>query len=301
MTWWEPIDATDWEPYAPESRGHKRPKFWFKDAYDGVWLRKEPPRPDEKHPHTARRSEPAVEALAIELARRAGLEVADTRPATWGSTRGVVSKRFHESDEQHHPGAELLGMPDETGSSPDFKNRRDAARASATFETAIAKLESLQATYGVELIQPFARVLVFDAWLGNGDRHSGNWAVITGPRGARFAPMYDPTACLGVELTDDRIELADPSDERIRRYARNCPSGFGGGATDGRTGIAMRELVEKLAHWKPWGDALSEMKPVLVEVTQQAEDVLRAVPDDWLSAARKRFAARMLARGARSV
>lgn len=300
MPWWEPIDVSSWEPYATESRGPRRPKLWVKDPAGSIWLRKTPPPPDPKRPHTARRSEPAVEVLALELARRAGISTSTAQPAIWrgdeGDERGVVSLRFHGADEQHHPGAELLGLADEGGSSPGARARRDAGRASATFEAVRDKLIELGSAYGVDLLSPFARMLVVDAWLGNGDRHSGNWALVTGPRGARLAPMYDPTACLGVELTDDRPELADPSDERIARYVDRCPSGFGAGPTNGRTGIRMAELLEKLASWQPWRDAVSEMRPILGGVTAEVEDALATIPDEWLSQARKRFAAAVIAR-----
>jgi len=226
-----------------------------------------------------------------------GIPVAEIRPATWGLEpvdRGIVSRRFHETDEQHHPGAELLGLPTETGSRPEDRQRTMEGRASATFERVRTELARNEAEYGVALLAPFARILVVDAWIGNGDRHSGNWAVITGARGARLAPMYDPTACLGVELTDENAILSHPTDETIARYADRCPSGFGGG-TDGRPGILMRELLVILRGWPPWVEAVSELLPRLIEVTREATTLLNEVPEEWLSSARKRFATRMLA------
>jgi hypothetical protein len=213
-------------------------------------------------PNTARRSEPAIELLALELARRAGVPVALAKPASWTDERGIVSLRFHGDDEQHHPGAELLGLPSETGSSPGARQHRNDGRASATLERVREKLLELEQAHRTELINPFTRILVVDAWLGNGDRHSGNWALITGPRGARLAPMYDPAACLGVELTDERPELGAATEELIARYCDRCPSGFGGGA-DRRTGIPMRELLERLAGWPEWSHAVSELRPAL--------------------------------------
>jgi hypothetical protein len=202
---------------------------------------------------------------------------------------------FHNADEQHHPGSELLGLPSESGSSPETRKRRRDAYASATLERVREKLREVEDDYGVELVAPFARILAFDAWVGNGDRHSGNWAVVTGPRGARLAPMYDPTACLGVELTDERPELAATTDARIARYAGRCSSGFGGGIADGRPGILMTELATRLERWPEWGSALDELVPRFKELTPQVELLLEAIPEGWLSAQRKRFAARLLA------
>jgi hypothetical protein len=43
-------------------------------------------------------------------------------------------------------------------------------------------------------------MLLFDAWIGNGDRHSANWGVARKLESERLAPLFDPASCLGVEL-----------------------------------------------------------------------------------------------------
>jgi len=232
--------------------------------------------------------------LALELARRAGIPVAEAKPAIRSGAYGIISRRFHEDVEEHHPGAELLGLPSESGSGADAKQLRDEARASATLERVRDELSELEQEHGVSLLEPFARMLVIDAWLGNGDRHSGNWALVTGPGRSRLAPMYDPTACLGVELTDGRRELVAPTAEIITRYARRCPSGFGGGITDGRSGIPMGEVLGKLEEWPEWRTAVSELKPRIVELLATVPALIEEIPDEWLPPDRKRFAAQLL-------
>ena len=298
-SWWQPIDVSAWTDYAPESRGPRRPKLWIKAPDGSVWLRKMPPPPDPERPHTARRSEPAIEVLALELARRAGIEAADTRAATWGDERGVVSRRFHGDDEQHHPGSELMGLPGESGSDPESRRLKDEGRASATLARVRDELRRRERGHRVELVRPFARILALDAWLGNGDRHSGNWALVTGPHSARLAPMYDPTACLGVELTDARPELVAPTPELIERYVRRCPSGFGGGPSDGRTGVPMQEVLSELAGWPEWHEAISELVPRFTKLTDEIGAISDAIPDEWLSPQRKRFVSLVLDRRVR--
>jgi hypothetical protein len=298
-SWWAPIDVSAWTDYAPETRGPRRPKLWLKAPDGTVWLRKLPPPPDPARPHTARRSEPAIEVLALELARRCGIDVADTRPATWGGERGIVSRRFHDDDEQHHPGAELMGLPGESGSDSEARRMRDQGRASATLARVRDELRQREQEHGVALLQPFTRILALDAWLGNGDRHSGNWALITGPHGARLAPMYDPTACLGVELTDERAELAAPTPETIDRYVRRCPSGFGGGAADGRTGVPMVEVLAELGGWPEWPAAIAELLPHFTRLTEEVVTIIDTISDEWLSPARKAFVSLVLRRRVR--
>ena len=258
VPWWDLLEVSNWTAFALETRG-RRPKLWVKDPNGNLWLRKEPlsPPPTVTPQHTARRTEPAIELLALELSKRVGIETSSARPATWNGGRGVVSRCFHENDEEHHPGGELLGLATESGSSPEAKRRRDESRASATMERVRTTLKDLEQAHRVPLLAPLSRMLVFDAWIGNADRHAGNWAVITGPRGARFAPMFDPAACLGVEMTDERVELVQSSDDRIERYIEKCGSGFGGGLPDGRTGIPMREVLRLLAEWSEWPEATS--------------------------------------------
>jgi len=63
----------------------------------------------------------------------------------------------------------------------------------------------------------FAGYLMFDAWIGNQDRHHENWGVLfqpaSGGSGPELAPSYDHAACLGQTLTDrerqGRLESRD--------------------------------------------------------------------------------------------
>jgi len=65
-----------------------------------------------------------------------------------------------------------------------------------------------------------AHVLALDAWVGNADRHQGNWSLVESRGGDRsFSPMYDPATCLGVELQD-----SSPLMTASGRTARNGPS-----------------------------------------------------------------------------
>jgi hypothetical protein len=107
--------------------------------------------------------------------------------------------------------------------------------------------------------------------------------------------MYDPTACLGVELTDERPELVAPTNELVFRYCDRCPSGFGGGA-DGRPGIPMREMLCRLATWTEWPAAVSELRPTLEQLSAEVEELMEEIPEEWLPPLRKQFAVRVLQR-----
>lgn len=107
--------------------------------------------------------------------------------------------------------------------------------------------------------------------------------------------MYDPTACLGVELTDQRPELVAPTESVIARYCDRCLSGFGGG-TDGRTGIPMREAMGLLAMWPEWQTAVSDLRPIFARLSEDLAEILKEIPEEWLPSPRKRFATSVLRR-----
>jgi hypothetical protein len=91
---------------------------------------------------------------------------------------------------------------------------------------------------GDSVLTPFAQTCAFDAWIGNADRHQENWGMIRSVSGGfRLAPMFDPAACLGVEL-DDANRLFDATKSTaaaIQKYMLGCPSGFGGRSEDRQT------------------------------------------------------------------
>jgi hypothetical protein len=117
-----------------------------------------------------------------------------------------------------------------------------------TLERVRAALTSIERdVQAASLLVPFAHMLVFDAWVGNGDRHPGNWGVVRSSRTApRLAPMYDPAACLGAELQDSSVvKLLNGGAKALERYIARCPSGFG----DGTRLLAQNDMVAALRMW----------------------------------------------------
>lgn len=54
-------------------------------------------------------------------------------------------------------------------------------------------------TRSVEDVEMFFRMLLFDALIGNHDRHGRNLAFVQTSRSKRLAPIYDNPSCLGLE------------------------------------------------------------------------------------------------------
>lgn len=89
---------------------------------------------------------------------------------------------------------------------------------------------------------PFVGYLIFDAWIGNTDRHWENWGVILhvkeGKRDERtnriqasLAPTFDHASSLGVRLSDENRQMRLTTTDRrqtVAAYAARCKTPFSG-------------------------------------------------------------------------
>jgi HipA-like C-terminal domain len=295
MPWWFTPDVSRWVKTHDEWIG-LRTKAWVVDPTGASFLRKEP--------LSWRATEPAIEAFTLELARRCGYPVAYGRCCSWRQedtiVRGFISRKFHDETEAQTIGGQLLGanLDLEPDLAPDKRERQ--RRVLCTIGLTRCVLEQQQQRYGVDLITPFLRMLVFDAWIGNADRHSGNWAILV--RGAlhgstcRLGPMYDTAGCLLAELTDETVARrfgSGPEDDAIARYVAGCPSGFGDGVS--RPGILHQDLLDHLRSWPEWHVVASPLISFFSSNLQMVDSVLDEVPGDWLSPRRQHLVRRLLA------
>jgi len=98
----------------------------------------------------------------------------------------------------------------------------------------------------------FGGYLVFDALIGNTDRHHENWALLkreAGPTDHRLAPSFDHASSLGREMRDER-RLRLIRENKIPEYLRK---GWGAIYLEelGETEISPIELVSRLAARMP--------------------------------------------------
>jgi len=218
------LDVTDWEVTAPETRG-KRAKSWVAELMpDGtqprIWLRKEG--------LSSRPFEHAIEARALRLAGVCGIEAARGQACTWNvsgaSKLGIVVRRFLDDEKENFS----QGFDELKRHDASYDAERYALHTPERVRGALQRVESEERES--LLVVPFARLLLFDAWIGNGDRHPGNRGLIrSAGAAARLAPMYDPAACLGAELGEEAVRALIQDAGRLDRYVERCPSGFGNG------------------------------------------------------------------------
>lgn len=239
------LDVTGWPVTAPENRG-KREKFWILAPHGNEWLRKEP--------RLGRPYERAVEGMVLRLARCVGLSAPESHLCWWSQgsevRRGIVVKRFTRqllrSRYELSLGGDLI-----RGVDPGYDpNQRGAHTLPRIRETLLRWEEAL---HGAGMLQQFSDMVLFDAWVGNSDRHQENWGVLHRPDKARLAPIFDTAACLGSELLDSHGLLVDRPHVRVEEYISRCGSGFGSGAP--KELISQDEVIRQMASWPEWKES----------------------------------------------
>jgi hypothetical protein len=178
---WRVIDVTGWPETEPEKRG-ARAKIWICGADGRTYLRKSP----EVKNRRTRPYEIATETLAQGIARAIGLEAAEAWPCIWREgeieKRGILVLKFGEPEEALTAGAAVMRRLD-----PDYDP--DTQLGEHTLERVReALIDQERRAPGTCLLVPFAKMVLCDAWLGNGDRHAANWSILESARGVRLAP-----------------------------------------------------------------------------------------------------------------
>ena len=137
----------------------------------------------------------------------------------------------------------------------------------------------------------FAEYLVFDAVIGNTDRHSENWAILqrqdTSCKVESLAPTYDHGSSLGHELMDERREryLAE---ESVGSYAERGHGQIYRRRTEKR-GPSPLELV-RLAI-PQYRDPFRAAATLLDRVNESSlREIVDSVPRDWMAPSARAFA-----------
>ena len=298
--WYQKVDVTDWVIAQPEQMGSKD-KVWLRSAYreDQLWLFKKPRR---SH------GEDWAEVVAADLARLIRVPRADVQLAVRKGERGTITKHLQPEKwkaAMSH-GNDLLQERH-----PDYVEHARINRTSAhTVDRVLGVLSdpmfdppprsgpaSVQS-----VLDAFVGYLMFDAWIGNTDRHHENWAVLRRPASqgmsaaAMLAPSYDHGSCLGRELSDEKREhlLANPHpDHNVTGYCRKTPSRFYL-RTDDKKSLHPLEVFRLAAARDPnaaaaWLDHLASI------AESDTLEVLDRVPPSRMSDTAKAFAAAVLA------
>ena len=156
-----------------------------------------------------------AERLTIEIARVLGVETADVALAVRHEERGVISERI---DGELRHGNELL-----SGIWPGYDTDKKGPVPGYDLVSIKAVLDGYRGGWSLDLsaFECFAGLLVFDALVGNTDRHHENWAVVQNTQ--TLAPSFDHGASLGFNAS--ARQMTDPTGfvrkARARHFGRD--------------------------------------------------------------------------------
>lgn len=209
------------------------------------------------------------EIVAQIVGKRIGVPVPTVFLARDGSTGYVgalIEWFYNDGAERMVPGGDMFqrlipGFDRKRGTQ---HNVRDILRIRDLYQDAGFKIAASD-----EWRVNWARMLFFDALIGNGDRHQDNWALLVDARSirkgrfVRLAPAFDNGSSMGREITDERAEAF--TDQDIDRYVARGRHHVKWARSDaGRTGHV--ELVRRLAvEWKAADTSLRRMADISID------------------------------------
>ena len=276
-----------------EDMGSK-PKFWFRYK-DEMWLFK------QARPNTG---EHWAEKIASEIAELLGLPTHEVRIARYEGRMGCAVKSFLKKNEILVHGNELLA-----GAIKGYDKDKQWGQADHHFSNIVDTIEKwFPGRFRKSVSLHIVGYFVFDALVGNTDRHHENWGMLLKPvkvpledkemgEQMRFrvalAPTFDHGSSLGRELLDDRARLLLADPKAVQRYIRKATGGIFEHA-QARKGLSPLALVELIAATYP--DLMMPWRNRIAALPEDfAVPLLAGVPESCMSQASREFVLAFLA------
>lgn len=174
--------------------------------------------------------ESVTELLLNRLGVVFGLKMAESRIAIIGGQLRFLSRYFlHSNKEELVHGADILaGYLNESTQYVEEVDEQKMTRDLFTLqviEDAVANLFFYQKD---EIMKDFVKLIIFDALVGNNDRHFFNWGVIRSVDShfqPFFSPIYDTARGLFWNYSEskviDIVKVNRTMDNHIHRYCKN--------------------------------------------------------------------------------
>lgn len=219
------------------SLGGARPKANYLDPDGSLWIAKFPSRTD-------RRDVAAWEQVYAELARSAGIDVAQTSlVAVSGPRRTFATRRFDRTVAGRRLFASALTM---TG-------RSAGAGAGADYvDIAQAILDHVGASHVRDDLEQLYRRMTFNVLAGNRDDHLANHGFLRHADGWRLAPAYDlnPARDMREHATSVNGKFTAPQAADVLAVRTFF------GLTERDANVIIAEVADALTRWRAAADSV---------------------------------------------
>ncbi|WP_148077331.1 HipA domain-containing protein [Comamonas sp. BIGb0124] len=272
-------------------------KFWYQDTNLGLCLFK------EGRPNTG---ENWAEKVTSHLAEILGIPHAQYELATYEQRRGVITPTLATFGSRIIHGNEILAALAHDAHTEELRPYRNTShklqRVLAYFkqtQDSVAPPAEWDASKDIHTaLDVFIGYIMFDAWIGNQDRHDQNWALIRKSNGLlSLSPSYDHGSSLARNLMDsEREKRLTTSDKgyHISTFATKAKSGFFP-HEEGEKSVALGTVeAYRRASARSTG-AAEWWKNRLASVDfDDVARVINDVPDDWMSEKSREFTLQLL-------
>jgi len=303
------INATEWQEFSWFSSGGTRAKKLLQSPDGKLFFFKCSERKPAQTGKQAKyyKYEFWNEIIVYHIGRSLGLEVLEYSPAAYENEMGCLSPMMIITDEEQLIEVGRLM----TSINPNFLPESHDARKEYTFQLLTETLDHFELN---EYLPFFFRTLIFDALIGNTDRHQENWAFIgkTTPEQwinkllnrlpqmvkDRFyksdriyklthaqifttAPIYDNGSSLARELTNERIDLLLANEDELKQYLTKGRSELHWSGKKLTHYALINELLAS-SYMEPVRDASGFLKAWSGEMVEEILNKVDAnVPNKW--------------------
>lgn len=211
----------------------------------------------KKHPHTWPSyiakvghkwypAESITEQLLTRVGQVAGIRMAESKLMYAGDQIRFLSKYFLGPSESLVHGAEIIAGYLEDVEFVKTVGDQHLEKDIFTFPVLYEAILTRFPDDAERILRDFARMIGYDALVGNQDRHLYNWGVVvhaTGAHAPEFSPIYDSARGLFWNAAEMRLDRFD-TDEALRKYITVAHPLIG---WEGERELNHFQLVSKIA------------------------------------------------------